>query len=342
MPRNDEELKFMKNIQKTQRAEYDYHLPVLLNESIEYLFNENIKDKENQIYIDGTLGGSGHTSIILQKLKFGGKLFAFDKDTSAIKRAYSLFEEEINKPSPSLYLCNSSFSSVPNILKKYNINIIDGILLDLGVSSMQLDSAQIGISYRINCPIDMRFDGDTNKQSAKDILNTYPEDKLSAIFFKYGEEPKSNIIAGAIAKARNIKTIETTFDLRTIIEQCIFNHNKLPILSRIFQALRIEVNNELAELKDALTNIIPLLKSGGRFVVISYHSLEDRIVKDIFKEYSFTPKINKYKIKELQNNNTNIVPKIKPLFSKPYVPSKKEIDINPRSRSAKMRVAERI
>ena len=329
---------------KIQQTEYDYHLPVLLNESIKYLFNENVEDKENHIYIDGTLGGGGHAAIILQKLNFGGKLFAFDKDKTAIKRATILFEEEIKTPTPSLYLCNSSFTFAKDVLKEHNVNSIDGILLDLGVSSKQLDTSQIGISYRINCPIDMRFDEDTNKLSAKDILNVYPVDKLSAMFFKYGEEPKSNIIANAIVKSRKIRPIETTFDLRAIIEQCIYgsDKNKLPVLSRIFQALRIEVNNELGELKDAIVNIIPMLKIGGRIVVISYHSLEDRIVKDIFKEYSFTPKINKYKIKELSNITSNIVPKIKPVLSKPYTPEKEEIERNPRSRSAKMRVGERV
>ena len=326
-------------INKNERTEYDYHLPVLLDESVKYLFNENISNN-NQIYIDGTLGGGGHTAIILQKLGFGGKLFAFDKDNTAIERASNLFKEEINTPSPRLHLHNCSFSQVEHILKNYNIHRIDGILFDLGVSSRQLDSEQIGISYRINCPIDMRFDADTNKQSARDILNTYSKDELSAIFFKYGEEPKSHIIANAIVQARNIKSIDTTFDLRAIIEDCIYGSIKSPTLSRIFQAIRIEVNNELGELREALVKVIPILKTGARIVVISYHSLEDRIVKEIFKEYSFAPKTNKYKVKELPEHASNIVPKITLVISRPYMPSKEEIEKNPRARSAKMRVAE--
>jgi 16S rRNA (cytosine1402-N4)-methyltransferase len=327
-----------------QRTEYDYHLPVLLYESIKYLFNENTVSNINQTYIDGTLGGGGHAASILQKLNFGGKLFAFDKDTSAVERATILFEEEIRTPSPSIYLCNCSFSCASEVLKEHNIDYVDGILLDLGVSSKQLDSEQIGISYRVNCPIDMRFDGDVNKQSAKDILNSYSVEELSALFFKYGEEPKSKIIADAIAKSRNIRPIATTFDLRAIIEGCIYgsDKNKLPVLSRIFQALRIEVNNELRELQDALLSMIPLLKQGGRIVVISYHSLEDRIVKDIFKKYSFTSKINKYNFNELSNTVSNAVPILTLLTTKPYTPSKEELERNPRSRSAKMRVAERV
>ena len=330
-----------KKFEKIERAKYDYHLPVLLNESIKYLFNEKFIDDANQVYIDGTLGGGGHAAIILQKLNFGGKLFAFDKDKSALERASTLFEEEIKSPSPRLHLCNTSFSCAKEIIKEHNINNINGIILDLGVSSKQLDSDQRGISYRINCPIDMRFDSNENKPNAKDILNTYSVDKLSDIFFKYGEEPKSHIIAKEIVKSRNIKQIETTFELRTIIEQCVYNSNKLPILSRIFQAIRIEVNNELSELNDALINIIPILKQGGRIVVISYHSLEDKIVKDIFKKYSFAPKVNKYKIKELDNSSTNTMPNLKPITTRPYTPQKEETIANPRARSAKMRAAER-
>jgi 16S rRNA (cytosine1402-N4)-methyltransferase len=327
---------------------YDYHKPVLLKESIKFLFNENLIGNENvidnkkRIYIDGTLGGGGHASIILQKIKFGGILFAFDKDTAAINRARSLFEEEIKAPSPSLYLCNCSFSAVKNVLKEHNIHKIDGIILDLGVSSKQLDTSQIGLSYRIDCPLDMRFDGDLDKSTAKEILNTYPENKLSAIFFEYGEEPKSKIVADAIVRSRQIKPISTTFDLRSIIEQCIHNSNKFPVLSRIFQALRIAVNDELGELEATLLDIISMLEVGGRIVVISYHSLEDRIVKNTFKQFSYTTKKNKYKINELNNTTTNSVPKLNLLFSKPYTPSLEEIIDNPRSRSAKMRVAEGI
>lgn len=329
----------------TERIKYDYHQPVLLNESINYLFNENFFGDKKQIYIDGTLGGGGHTTIILQKLKtIGGKVFAFDKDTTAIAWGNNLFEEEIKTPSPSISLHNTSFTKAKDILAQQGIFEINGIILDLGVSSKQLDSNQCGISYRFNSPIDMRFDAELNpnKPSAKDILNTYPIDKLSAIFFKYGEEPKSKIIAKEITEYRKNKPIETTLELRTIIEKCVRNPMKAPTLSRIFQAIRIEVNNELKELKDALINIIPILKSGGRIVVISYHSLEDRIVKDIFREYSFIPKENKYKFKELPIETSKSVPILKLLISKPYIPSGIEIKQNPRARSAKMRVAEKI
>jgi 16S rRNA (cytosine1402-N4)-methyltransferase len=329
---------------QTQRAEYDYHLPVLLNESIEYLFNNNVTDNTNQIYIDGTLGGGGHAAIILQNLNFGGKLFAFDKDTSAIERASNVLEEYINTPSPSLYLCNNSFAIAKNILAQQGIYAIDGVLFDLGVSSKQLDSEQRGISYRVNCPIDMRFDAEQNpyKPSAKDIINIYTEKQLSDIFFKYGEEPHSRFFAKKIIEARNIRPIETTYDLKTIIEEYTPKLLHFKTLSRIFQAIRIEVNNELGELENALNNIIPIIKQGGRIVVISYHSIEDGIVKNIFKKKSFTPKVNKYKTNKLTNNNTIIMPKLKILTRKPITPSKVELLFNPRSRSAKMRVAEKL
>lgn len=334
-------------IDKTKWTEYDYHLPVLLNESIEYLFNDAFANDNNPVYIDGTLGGGGHANIILQKILFkrkGGIFFAFDKDKTAIERVFHILEDFINTPPPSVYLCNNSFSEAKNVLENQGIYSINGILLDLGVSSKQLDSDQKGISYRVNCPLDMRFDAEQNpnKPSASDIINTYSEEQLSAIFFKYGEEPKSYILAKEIVKSRNISPIITTFDLKSIIEANIPKLFHFKTLSRIFQAIRIEVNNELGELKDAIINIIPILKQGGRIVIISYHSLEDRIVKDIFKQYSFTPKVNKYKINELTNSIAISVPKLKILTSKPIIPSESELLQNPRSRSAKMRVAEKL
>lgn len=351
------------------------------------MINENLNKKINDeqtnnelIYIDGTLGGGGHAAIIMQKIR--GKLFAFDRDTSAIERANLKFEEEINQLPPRLVLFNKSFSNASAICVAQNIQPA-GMLLDLGVSSKQLDSEQRGISYRVNSPLDMRF-GTDSEFTAKDILNSKSEEELAYIFRQYGEEPKSKLIAKRIVEVRRFATLETTFDLKKIIEDLIPPTHHFKTLSRIFQSIRIEVNQELAVLSKTLNEIINIMQSGGRIVVISYHSLEDRIVKNIFKKHSYAPKHNKYAHQESyaqQENNTNvlkkefdnnfdnnnfdnnfdnfnnnlynknnnydkskaiIVPKIKLISEKPIIPSAEEIKRNPRARSAKMRVAEKI
>ena len=383
-----------KRVIKSQVADYDYHLPVLLEEAVSYLINEKFINDINAIFIDGTLGGGGHAAFIMQKIR--GKIFAFDKDISAINRANIMFEEELKKPSPRIVLHNKSFSKACSIVQNSKSEIgcnnsgenitPNGILLDLGVSSMQLDSAQGGISYRVDSPLDMRFDsesraGENNfggnyNPTAKDILNSKSEDELTTIFRNYGEEPKSRAIARRIVEVRRVKTLETTYDLRAIIEDCVPKVHHFKALSRIFQAIRIEVNQELEELLTTLKDIINILSPGGRIVVISYHSLEDRIVKQIFKENSFTVKTNKYAdnnfAKELDNSVSNTVPdisnnftaeeilansvhavsdnkqntittpKLKLLTVKPIIPSEEEIKRNPRARSAKMRVAEKV
>ncbi len=318
-----------KIIDKSQWKEYDYHLPVLLNESISYL----ITDK-NGTYIDGTLGGGGHAAKIMQNINSGGNLFAFDKDTFAIERAKTLFVEELKNPSPRLVLFNQSFATASNVCKERAINP-HGILLDLGVSSQQLDTDQRGISYRVNSPLDMRF-SNSSALTARDILNTYTESDLIQIFNDYGEEPRSYHIAKKIIEYRQRKQLETTFDLKQIIEECTPKILHFKTLSRIFQALRIKVNNELEELNNALTDIINVLAAGGRIVVISYHSLEDRIVKDIFKKNSTKIKINKY-----ADETPAFLPTLKILTPKPIFPPDNEILQNPRSRSAKLRVAEK-
>ncbi len=316
-------------IDKNLIENYEYHLPVLLEESIELLIND-----KNGTYIDGTLGGGGHAALIIQKLNSGGNLFVFDKDINAINRAKSLFEEELKtQPTPRFVPFNTSFSEAYSICKQRGIKPA-GILLDLGVSSQQLDTDQKGISYRVNCLLDMRF-GDTGI-TAREILNTYSEEKIANILFSYGEEPRSKQIAKCIVETRNIHPIETTFELRNIIENITPKIYHFKTLSRVFQALRIEVNNELEELSKTLNDMIDILATGGRIVVISYHSLEDRVVKQIFKENSIKTKFNKYAVS--QSNN---VPKLKILTQKPIVPSKAEIMKNPRARSAKMRAVEK-
>jgi 16S rRNA (cytosine1402-N4)-methyltransferase len=318
----------------------------------------------------------------MQKINSGGKLFAFDMDISAIERANIKFEEEINQLPPRIVLFNNSFSNASAICVAKNIQPV-GILLDLGVSSKQLDSEQRGISYRINSPLDMRF-GAESELTAKDILNSKSEEELAYIFRQYGEEPKSKLIAKRIVEIRRFSTLETTFDLKKIIEDLIPPTHHFKTLSRVFQSIRIEVNRELEVLSKTLKEIINIMQTGGRIVVISYHSLEDRIVKNIFKEFSYSPKQNKYaqqenkinilsknfdnfnNIKANSNNpdinailidnehnkndiqntyvktNAIIMPKIKLISEKPIIPSIEEIKRNPRARSAKMRVAEKI
>ena len=317
-----------KQVDKTQWEQYDYHLPVLLEESINYL----ITDKSGT-YIDGTLGGGGHAQKIMQQLNSGGNLFAFDKDIDAINRAKSLFEEEKHKPSPRFVPFNTSFSEAAAICRARKISPM-GILLDLGVSSQQLDTNQRGISYRVNSPLDMRFD--SKGATAAEIINSYTEEALANIFYKYGEEPRSRKIARKIIENRQFNKINSTFELRKIVEENTPKELHFKTLSRIFQAIRIEVNQEIFELTKTLNEIIDVLGTKGRIVVISYHSLEDRVVKQIFKENSQKNKINKYSTCKANN-----VPILEILTPKPIIPSETEILRNPRARSAKMRVAEK-
>ncbi|MBR3090919.1 MAG: 16S rRNA (cytosine(1402)-N(4))-methyltransferase RsmH [Bacteroidetes bacterium] len=320
-------------IDKSKIVEYNYHHPVLLDESIELLIND-----KNGTYIDGTLGGGGHAKKIMQNLNSGGNLFAFDKDINAIKHVKSLllFEEELKQlqPAPSFVPFNTSFSKACDICKERNIKPA-GLLLDLGVSSQQLDTDQRGMSYRVDCPLDMRFGNEGI--TAQEIINTYSEEDIANILFKYGEEPRNRQIAKAIVGYRKIHSINTTFELRSIIENITSKQYHFKTLSRVFQAIRIEVNHELEELSNTLNDIIDILIPGGRIVVISYHSLEDRVVKQIFKENSATSKINKYSVAKSTN-----VTKLRIITHKPIVPSEQEILINPRARSAKMRVAEKL
>lgn len=316
-------------IDKSQLGDYDYHFPVLLEEAVDFL----VTDKQGT-YIDGTLGGGGHARAIMQRFDSGGNLFAFDKDVAAILRAQTLFEEEINSLPPRLVLFNTSFSEASSICQQRGINPA-GILLDLGVSSQQLDTDQRGISYRVDSPLDMRFG--ENGITAREILNTYSEEAISTILYTYGEEPRSRFIAKRIVEMRNIQPFNTTFDLRKIIEEITPSSQHFKTLSRVFQAIRIEVNQEIDVLTKTLNDIIGVLTTSGRIVVISYHSLEDRVVKQIFKANAPKTKINKYA--EVLSNN---MAKLEILTQKPIVPSKEEILRNPRARSAKMRVAEKL
>lgn len=305
------------------------HYSVLLNESIDML---NIK--EDGIYVDCTLGGGGHSLEILKKLTTG-HLYAFDQDIYAISKAETRLEGHKDK----LTIINTNFSNIKSSLTELGIDKVDGIIYDLGVSSFQFDIPERGFSYRFDGPLDMRMDQNANL-SAYDVINEYSEANLKKILYEYGEEKFAPSIARAIVKARSTKPIETTFELVDIIKKTlpasVLRKSGHPA-KQTFQALRIEVNGELDVLKNSLEDAVKLLNVGGRVVVITFQSLEDRIVKQMFKKYTtldipkglpFVPDYMKVEYKLVN--------------SKVILPSEEELEENKRSHSAKMRGIEKI
>ena len=305
------------------------HYTVMKNESIEAL-NLN----ESGVYVDCTLGYAGDSAEILTRVK-KGFLFAFDQDSEAI--AWS--EQKLNKIASNYEIIKSNFRYLKDELNKRNIKEVDGILFDLGVSSPQLDSDYRGFSYHKNARLDMRMDL-ASDFSAYDVVNTYSEEKLSDIIFRYGEEKYARRIARNIVKKREKMPIETTFDLLDVIKESIpfkDRRDKHPG-KRTFQAIRIEVNHELEVLEIALRDALSLLKVGGRIVVITFHSLEDKIVKDIFREVSDVDP----NIKGLPNIPDELLPDFRIINHKAILPSEQELLENNRSRSSKLRIIERI
>ena len=300
------------------------HISVLLEESIKAL---NLK--EDNIIVDCTLGYGGHSSYILQRIKRGA-LFAFDQDSEAIRHSTNRLKTIGIK---------SNFVNLKNELEKRDIHEVDGILFDLGVSSPQLDDASRGFSYHEDAKLDMRMDKES-KLSAYEVVNTYTQKELSEIFYKYGEDKFSRNIAKKIVEYREKKQIETTLELVEIIKSAVpmkFRKEKHPA-RQIFQAIRIEVNHELDVLQPALEQALSLLKVGGRVVVITFHSLEDRIVKKYFKSKC---KIDD-KVKGLPNIPEEYLPDFKLVVNKAILPSDNELKKNSRARSAKLRVIEKI
>lgn len=303
------------------------HIPVLLNESLDYLITS-----ENGIYFDATLGFGGHTLEILNRLDKDGRLIATDVDEDAFQFSKSKFSSD---PRISIYKFN--FSMIDVIAKIESINGFDGIIADLGVSSFQLDNKESGFTYRENTQLDLRMDK-SQKISAADFLNEADEKQIAEILWIYGEEKNSRKIASLIIERRKQKKITSTFELNEIINQITPINYLNKTLSRVYQALRIYVNDELNNLKEFLNNGLKVLNKAGRLVVISYHSLEDRIVKDFFVQQS-------QKTADKKTDPFGIMgvePKLKIITKKPIQPSKKEIEFNKRARSAKLRVAERI
>lgn len=302
------------------------HYSVLLNETI-----DNLNLKEDGIYVDATLGLGGHSSKILSSLTTG-HLYAFDEDSKAILFA----DERLKKIGTNYTLIKSNFVDLKVKLAELGVTKIDGIVFDLGVSSPQIDDATRGFSFSKDGILDMRMDTDATL-SAEKVVNEYSKEALTDIFFSYGEEPKSRLIASKIASSRPIKT---TLELVKIIESAVganYFYKKHPERN-IFQAIRIEVNKELSVLKEVLPDVLDLLKPEGRVAIITFHSLEDRIVKKFFKENS---EVNEL-VKGLPTIPEAYKPKLKLITKKPILPSTQELVENSRSKSAKLRVAERI
>ncbi len=307
------------------------HYSVLLNESVDGL---NIKP--DGIYVDCTLGGGGHSEAIASKLSMDGRLISIDQDSAAIAAS----KKRLAPYADRIEFVRDNFSNVGDVLARLGIEKIDGAVIDLGVSSYQLDTPERGFSYMHDAPLDMRMNPDA-EFSAYDVVNTYTEDKLKKIIFEYSEERFAPRIASKICAARETKPIQTTYELVDIIKSAIpakAREDGPHPAKRTFQAIRIEVNSELSIIEPTLDALISALGEGGRLSVITFHSLEDRIVKQTYKKASqgctcppnFPVCVCGGKAK------------VKVITGKPILPSEKELDENPRSRSAKLRIAEKL
>lgn len=298
----------------------DYHLPVLLHQSVEGL----VVDPEGT-YVDVTFGGGGHSRYILQQLAESGRLVAFDQDADALANAID---------DPRFTLINENFKYMKNFLRLHGVTHVDGVLADLGVSSHQFDEAGRGFSTRFDAELDLRMDR-RQSTTAKDIVNTASEEEIRNILSNYGELPNAYHMAKAIVSARSEAPILTTFDLKRALERQVPRNQENKYYAMVFQALRIEVNGELEALKAMLSQAVEILNPGGRLVVISYHSLEDRLVKNIIKTGNFEGEVKK-------DFYGNLIAPLKPITRKPVVADDAELAENPRSRSAKLRVAEKV
>ena len=305
------------------------HVSILLKETV-----DGLDIKPNGIYVDGTLGRGGHSSYLLGQLE-NGMLYAFDQDDTAIKES----RERLQKISNQFELIHTNFKNIKSELLKRNINEVDGMMFDLGVSSPQFDDGARGFSYHQDARLDMRMNQEQEKDAYM-VVNEYSAKDLSNIFFKYGEEKFSKQIANKIVEKRAIKPIETTLELVDVIKEAMpkkFQIGKHPA-RKVFQALRIEVNDELGVLEEMLDECLGMLKVGGRMSVITFHSLEDRIVKEHFAELSEPKKMPKglpVMAKDLESDYKLVNKKV-------IVPSDEEIESNVRARSAKLRIIERI
>ena len=304
------------------------HIPVLLQECI-----DGLDIKENGIYVDGTLGGAGHSSKIVEKLSFEGLLIGIDRDTEALKSAGEKLKEFNN-----VKYVHGNHDDIKTILEDLEIEKVDGILLDLGVSSYQLDEASRGFSYMQDAPLDMRMDK-TSDITAEYVVNNYSEEELANIIYRYSEEKFSRQIARKICEHRDNKKIETTKELTQIIEQAIpgFAKKEGHPSKRTFQAIRIEVNDEIKPLYNTVKNCIEVLKPGGRLCIITFHSLEDRAVKEAYNDAQgkcTCPGDLPYCVCGYKSLG-------KVITRKPILPTKEEMEENSRSKSAKLRIFEK-
>lgn len=297
-----------------------YHIPVLLKESV-----DGLDINPDGVYVDVTFGGGGHSREILSRLGDNGHLFSFDQDADA---------ENNIVDDPRFTFVHSNFRWLSNWMRYYDIEHIDGLLADLGVSSHHFDDAERGFSFRYDAPLDMRMNREGGKTAA-DIVNDDTEEHQADIFYLYGELRRSRQIAAAIVKARQRKPILTTQDFLQVVDPLFRREKEKKDMARLFQALRIEVNHEMQALSEMLTSATRLLAKGGRLSVITYHSLEDRMVKNIMKSGNVNGKVEEDPVYGRKASPYNLV------NNKVIVPSDEEVERNPRSRSAKLRIAEK-
>lgn len=307
------------------------HVPVMLDECL-----QGLSIKPNGVYVDCTMGGAGHSSKIADMLSSDGTLICIDKDSEAI----AVGKERLKDKKPKIIFVNQDFKNYKSILAENNIVGVDGVLIDLGVSSYQIDNAERGFSYRFDAPLDMRMDK-SQSFCAYDIVNQYSYEELIKILFNYGEENFAKQIARNIIKSRETKPIETTGELVKIIESSFpakILHKGGSVAKKTFQAIRIEVNGELTDLDTVLNDMVASLNKEGRLVVLTFHSLEDRIVKNVFKEQA-TGCICPKNLPICVCHHKEV---IKLVNKKPIIASDKELKENSRSTSAKLRIAERL
>ncbi len=296
-----------------------YHVPVLLKESV-----DGLSVRPGGVYVDVTFGGGGHSREILSRIGSDGHLYGFDQDADA--------QRNIIDNDHFTFVC-SNFRYLKNWMRYYDVDGVDGLLADLGVSSHHFDDESRGFSFRFDSPLDMRMNKRAGKTAA-DILNDYAEEQIADIFYLYGEVRNARSIAAAVAKARAEKRIETTSDFMAVVEPFFRREREKKDMAKLFQALRIEVNHEMDALKEMLMAATEVLKPGGRLSVITYHSLEDRIVKNVMKAGNAEGKLN-------QDFFGRIETPFRLVNNKVIVPAPEEQERNPRSRSAKLRIAEK-
>lgn len=298
--------------------EREYHIPVLLNESV-----NGLEIKADGDYVDVTFGGGGHSREIFSRLK-SGRLFAFDQDEDA---AANVIHDD------RFFFIRHNFKYIRNFLKYYGVEQVDGILADLGVSSHDFDVAERGFSFRFDGDLDMRMNRDS-AQTAADLVNTYSEDQLRTVFREFGEIDNAGRLAKQLVSARNINSVKTIEQFRQAIAPCVPRLQESKYLAKVFQALRIETNREMDVLHEFLEQSIELLKPGGRLVVITYHSLEDRMVKNFIRSGDLSGKQEK-------DFFGNVESPLMAINRKVIVPTDEEIERNPRARSGKLRIAEK-